>query len=354
MTSPQDSTWWKVAAHTIDKYIAARNKDMLCDVATEEVMSLKGERGQTLYGAMNTLFNHGRISRTMLEQAFCYSETSYSEYIPLWISSLPPGERSMYAAELYNSKYFGIEWEVRLTGNVHRHMISDGAVPEEPPTPIGDNRHDVKMANVARYASGLHKILTYGILFDGNPGDLQARLNPEYVQSLGDDDYLASMGPCFGIDKSELNWDQHAEIRVETMSNSEVMIRTWNLLYFCERLCKTELECALAKGPDAMKDLFSQGVRLANLVLPHTFKANGMASLLNRAKNLDLDDLHFAPVPEEGESHLECDYCGEQISKQKTWTCSSCHFAMYCKRDCQKSDWKRHKPLCARHQQQSG
>jgi hypothetical protein len=181
---------------------------------------------------------------------------------------------------------------------------------------------------------------------------LHARLDPEYVQSLLDDDYLAYMGPCFGVDKSELNWNQRSEIRLEVMSGSEVMLRTWNLLYFCERLCKTELECALAYGPDAMKDLFSQGVRLANLTFPHSFTADGMTSLLNGAKNLDLDNVHFAPVPEGGEPHLECDYCGEQISRKLT--CSSCHFAIYCKRDCQKGDWKRHKPLCARYHQQSG
>jgi hypothetical protein len=92
MAFPQDSAWWKAAALTIDRYIGARNNDMLCDELTEEIMSLKDEQGQILYGAMKTLFNHGRISRTMLEHAFCYSETSYSEYIPLWISSLPPRE----------------------------------------------------------------------------------------------------------------------------------------------------------------------------------------------------------------------------------------------------------------------
>jgi hypothetical protein len=135
----------------------------------------------------------------------------------------------MYAAQLYNSNYRGIEWEVRMPANVHRNMITEGAVPLEPPTPIGDNRHDAKMANVARYVSGFHKLLNCGILFDGSPGDLHARLNPEYVQSLLDDDYLAYMGPCFGIVKSKLNWNQRSENRLEAMSSSEVMLRTWDL-----------------------------------------------------------------------------------------------------------------------------
>jgi len=47
------------------------------------------------------------------------------------------------------------------------------------------------------------------------------------------------------------------------------------------------------------------------------------------------------------ERFQECDYCGSTLGKQNR--CSKCKMAMYCNGDCQKQDWKRHKPLCARY-----
>ena len=80
----------------VDKYISARNKDMLPDLETEEALGMKGQpAGRNLYGAFKTLYLHGRFSRTMIEQALAYSPASYPEYIQLYLRSPPPAERSM-------------------------------------------------------------------------------------------------------------------------------------------------------------------------------------------------------------------------------------------------------------------
>jgi hypothetical protein len=91
-----------VAAMTVEQFMKARAQDMLPDEETERVFGMSGERGRILYGAFNTLFMRGRLSRTMLEQALTHSPTSYPEYIQLWIRSLHPMERSHYTQQLCN------------------------------------------------------------------------------------------------------------------------------------------------------------------------------------------------------------------------------------------------------------
>ena len=44
-------------------------------------------------------------------------------------------------------------------------------------------------------------------------------------------------------------------------------------------------------------------------------------------------------------NEVECDYCAGKTEKLKH-RCSQCHVAFYCGKDCQKGDWKRHRPLC--------
>src|SRR3569623_1287982 len=81
----------------VDRFYKAREQDMLPCVKTEELLGMSGApMGRLLFNSTITLMNHGRICRTMMEQALCYSPTSYPEYMELWLRSLPPQNRSYY------------------------------------------------------------------------------------------------------------------------------------------------------------------------------------------------------------------------------------------------------------------
>lgn len=336
-----------------NKYIDARNRDILPDVDTEKALGMTGEpAGRTLYGAFKTLYLHGRFSRTMIEQALAFSPTSYPEYIQLYLRSLPPTERSMYVADLYNSNFAGVQWDNELYQNSfkNRNILSGGDVgaPIQPPEPLGDNRHEPKQANAIQHTFDFHALLNYQYLLEGQAGDLHAPLESEYQEMMGYDyDVLEGVGgTLFGIVKSELTFGERSDTG-RVLTSSELIVRAWNALYFAERLSKTELESALIAGPDAMRSLFSNGVRLASTFFPQ----RELQDVLQQASSIDLEAIEFSELPFEGEGALECDYCGEEIANKKV--CSSCKIAMYCSRDHQKCDWKRHKPLCQRYKQAS-
>lgn len=337
-----------VYALLVEKYISARNADMLPDVATEEALGMKGQpAGRNLYGAFKTLYLHGRFSRTLIEQALAYSPTSYPEYIQLYLRSLPPAERSMYAADLYNSNFAGIHWDSQLYQNCFEKRGNVGP-PIKPAEPLGDNRHEPRQASAIQHALEFHALLNCQYLLDEDARDVHSPLNPEYVEMMGCDyDILdGTRGSLFGIDKSELVFGERSDTG-RALTNSEVIVRTWNLLYYAERLSRTELECALIAGPDAIRSLFSEGVRLASMF----FRKREDQALLEQASCISLDEIPFSELLVDVSVLQECDYCGEEFADKKV--CSGCKIAMYCCRDHQKGDWKRHKPLCQRYKQAS-
>ena len=153
----------------VEEYISARNGDMLPDVHTEEALGMKGQpAGRNLYGAFKTLQLHGRFSRTMIEQALAYSPTSYPEYIQLYLRSLPPAERSMYAADLYNSNFAGIHWDSKLYQNCFEKRGNIGP-PIKPAEPLGDNRHEPRQASAIQHALEFHALLNCQYLLDEMP-----------------------------------------------------------------------------------------------------------------------------------------------------------------------------------------
>ncbi|KAI0314415.1 hypothetical protein OF83DRAFT_1136959 [Amylostereum chailletii] len=45
--------------------------------------------------------------------------------------------------------------------------------------------------------------------------------------------------------------------------------------------------------------------------------------------------------------HISCNFCCEKIDAPKPLRCSACHITTYCGKECQKKDWKQHKPRCS-------
>jgi hypothetical protein len=134
---------------------------------------------------------------------------------------------------------------------------------------LGDNRHAPKQANAVKYAFDFHALLNCQYLFEGRPGDVHAPLETEYVELMGYDyDVLEGVKGClFGINKSELPFGERSDTG-RILTNSEIIVRAWNALYFAERLSKTELEYSLITGPDAMRSLFCTGIHLAMTLFP--------------------------------------------------------------------------------------
>lgn len=366
------SSIYCMQAKTVDMLLNAISQDLLPDESTEKILGMAGEKGRLLYCAFQTLLRQGRLSRTLLEQAMCYSPTSYRECITLWIQSLPPSQRSHYTAILCKSKFQKLPWETDpLFPNYFNQMGTLGN--EEtltdphtaqifrrilPAPPLGDNRHDPRPAKAARLAREFYNLFSLGLVFHGaeSPPNLRNLHNPEV---------LRDHGTLFGIDANELPWeDSNVSVRMfpEIMTVSEMMLRTWNALYFAQRLSLTELENALMQGN--MREFLARAVQIALSAgyEGNPFVTQGRSNLREAIRFLRGDNgnlqgdtppedvqlvfTHLSTTQGDGK-FLECDYCGTELEKEMK--CTSCKTAMYCSKDCQKNDWARHKPLCSRY-----
>jgi len=156
-----ESNPYKFVLGLVGRFCRARDDDELPDADTGRVLGTNGPMGQTLFGAMITLRNHGRISRTMLEQALICGPASYPECISLWIASLAPKERSQYAADLYNSNFKGLVWDTKMYASLRDMHVKDGFLLAEPPQPIGDDRHEPRKACAARFVSDFFNLFRY-------------------------------------------------------------------------------------------------------------------------------------------------------------------------------------------------
>jgi MYND finger len=190
---------------------------------------------------------------------------------------------------------------------------------------------------------------------------LHAKLDPDYDEMNADDDILVVVGLCFGVQKSDLNFDPDTAVAKNAhseMSCSEVILRFG---ISCTTVSASAKPPALLQGPDCVggvKALFLNGLAIVNKMpnfWPSHIKIEAIDDLIRRASSLDLDTIKYAPVPTQQESNgevlMECDYCGDEPPKKLE--CSGCYLAIYCNRACQEGDWKRHKPLCSRYQKQS-
>lgn len=376
----EESQFFKSCTILVDKYVEANTQDVFPDTDTSKILALLPTSDlPLLYGALQTLFLRGRCSRTMLELALAHSETSYPEFIQLWIRSLPPNERSRYTHSLcFDSNGFpSIPWDYSLQAS---RPAMDGplmAMPA-PPSPLGDHRHTKHRNRIKNAAYFFYDVLRagvlfhtpdrvsmFGLLFDTeqhngvNASDCNTQLTPDYVDTI-DQDILVTLGPVFGINKSDLVFgvrsdagmrsDDDAPGSVRPISSSERILRTWNILYHTKRLCKTELEDALLRGPSAMRDLLERGATLVKMTHdPHHPMVTMVHGILqsNFAVQANFVDLLSVSFDEDLPEFLECDYCGTELVRKER--CSQCKAAMYCNRDCQKKDWKRHKMLCTKY-----
>lgn len=359
------SSIYNLHAKTVDLLLNATELDVLPGQSVEDVLGMGGDHGRILYGAVQTLLRHGRISRTMLEQAMSYDVTSYREYLTLWLQSLPPQQRSLYTAELCQDKFKNLPWETdpKFTTYFERMMNMTGNEGEsslihrtQPPNPLGDNRHDPLPAKAARLAQDFYNIFSYDLVFfgqDDSPPSLDSDDTNLYV--------LNEFGALFGINAPELPWGEQSAYRLlpEVLTVPEMMLRAWNTIYMSQRLSVTELECALMQGN--VRQLMATAVEAALSVgfNQEPFWKKGRTMLLKAKDFLSGDyaslpgdqrdhfHLVFADLTvDEGDTELlECDYCGSELKKVKQ--CSRCKVAMYCTENCQKNDWARHKPLCS-------
>jgi hypothetical protein len=214
-----------------------------------------------------------------------------------------------------------------------------------PPIPLGDDRHSPLRAAIAHHASYFFTLLSTGTLTDGDGLDVNAPLCRESIYEP-----LQEIGAYFGVHVVDVNWETGAESRVQTMSYSELILRIWYALYLNIRLSVTQLEHALVHESTGMKELldFSIHVHLTYSKQPPQMMQMMGSIYCNELLQRGLSGARFEQVQvgPGDKPDLTCDYCGDEISKAPR--CSRCHCAMYCNRDCQKSDFKRHKPLCLR------
>jgi hypothetical protein len=312
----------------------------------------------------------------MLELALIHSETSFPEFLELWIRSLPPNERSRYVAMLYNEAQFpNIPWDYHFYkySLQDRRAVYDGTTtttgqkqqqhqrPDRmptPPKPLGDDRHSRKNNSIRNAAYFFYEVLSHGCLFEGGSDDssvdCNGPLNARYVELI-EPDILETIGPVFGIQKSELVFGRRSDVddlgarnQPSWLSPSERILRCWNILHRARRLCKTELEDALVRGPVGVRDLLERGVTLIRMTLgddpedPAVLMTDGVEELLFSSNQVEFVELTTSqPMLE------ECDYCGRNVPKRTH--CSKCKVALYCSRECQTKDWRRHKWLCHRY-----
>jgi MYND finger len=349
----ETTNWYTVCAKTVDDYYKAKRDDYYPNQRTQEILGIQdsSEAGRDLYGAFNTLFLHGRCSLTMMENALIHSETSYPEQVELWIRSLPPKERSMYAASLYNSGdrfTNGIPWDHEFYQRMARHLREEFPDVQLPhlPQPLGDDRHSPVRHQIQTAVYDFHATIDCGIFFSGSLVDFHRPLSLSYNE-YAESDILVDFGPVFGVHKSHLTFGERSD-NGRDLSVSEQILRCWNVMYFSNRLCKTELEYALLNGPTGIKTLLLRGLTLLSLFHAQDLATmmpmmTALSQILSSAEAQDL----FQELPTSQTRLMECDYCGEQISMEKK--CGNCSKAVYCHRNCQKGDWKRHKWLCNRY-----
>jgi hypothetical protein len=247
---------------------------------------------------------------------------------------------------LCNSNFKGIEWDMqmyqRLSETIsHTYGLGQFA----PPVAFGDDRHSPLHAAACSYSYQLYSLINYGVLCRDtrNAADVHAPLNQEFQ------DQLTDYGKLFGVDAGELNWTDRSEGR--RMSNSELVLRCWNCLYFAQRLSLTQLECALVGGPEEMRTLLSYSTIITGLYMMKDSPALAGRDLFKElVKRKCLGDVEFQDLRERNptEEHLSCDYCGEEMAKRLQ--CSRCKVALYCSRDHQREDFKRHKTLCLQYE----
>lgn len=365
---------------TIDNYIEARNEDYLPDDVTAQVLGMLTPRDESneedntaarrLYGAFKTLQLHGRFSRTMMEMALMGATTtgpvgennnnnnmaadpsSYPKYVELLMRSLPPNERSRYAASLYNGMFSKVIWDHQIYGRFVEQL--HGRPLPSLPVPLGDDRHVPQHRCVSEAAEAF--IMNMKFLFEMfSEAPLWARcLEPDYMEYQSKD-ALVMVGPALGFDKDDLVFGAPPIGR--TMSQSELMLRCWAILFAKERLCKTELEDAFVKGPARLRSLLQFGIFLVQMEYhdtrdeslqgpEHVFAWSILQAVRGLLKGEEGGVVVFKELPIEGETQwlMECDYCGKSVDRKTL--CSRCQKAMYCSHECQKGDWKRHKPGC--------
>lgn len=342
------SVVYRLNAEVAHNYYKAQQVDFLPDANTEKRLGMGGGGvGIALFHTFKTLDKHGRLSRTIIEQALMHSDKSYPTYMKWWISSLPPRERSRYAALLYNTKYKDLQWDEQYHAQTHAAIIEEGPSQlfTEPPFPLGDDRHSPKNAAIIRIASHFYDLIHYNQLFD--ECDAHAPLSIEFHE-FSEDNFLQRNSSLFGFDYEDLEWKgQSSDGRLDELSNSEVVLRAWYILYIRQRLSKIELEHALQNGPEAMKRLFSNGMKLASMFYPFPEHE----SILRRT--MRLQNVAFRELQKKDYSihdkNKECDYCGVKLEKPSQ--CNGCRIAMYCGKECQRGDWKRHQLLCPKYKE---
>mmetsp|Transcript_22038 Transcript_22038/g.67809 ORF Transcript_22038/g.67809 Transcript_22038/m.67809 type:complete len:280 (-) Transcript_22038:382-1221(-) len=86
---------------------------------------------------------------------------------------------------------------------------------------------------------------------------------------------------------------------------------------------------------DALEQLVREGEQ-ARDALP---KANVAGVSRSDRRKMEAEEVRF------------CTHCGKSSIDAKLMTCSGCKTAKFCSKDCQRTGWKAHKPLCMQHRQ---
>ena len=210
-----------------------------------------------------------------------------------------------------------------------------------PPIPLGDDHHSPLHAAIAHHARDFFKLLSWDVITDPDQGyDVNAPL------ACGDTyEALQEMGTYFSVHVDELNWTQSTESCVHSMSYSELILRMWYALYLNQHLSVTQFEHALVQESTGMKALLEFSIHIHTGYLKQPPEMMGMA-YCNKLLKQGLEGAHFdlVQVGPGDKPDVTCNYCG--TNNMRALCCLHCKCTIYCNRDCQKSDFKHHKPLC--------